>query len=159
VNNKYYICCHVMHIYLIWILLYQLYMCLLPLVFSLYVSHLGTRPLHLSLFPTAALHFPPTSSFVLCIIFPIPLSHLDFGPTVVSMSCSQRSLALCHLWTVVWQRLIIMQALRIVLQCIESHANRYGRYIVPLLSISADFYVRVFVRMFSGPAMCKKTTR
>lgn len=49
-------------------------------------------------------------------------------------------------------------ALRIVLQCIESHANRYGRYIVPLLSISADFYVRVFVRMFSGPAMCKKTT-
>jgi len=49
-------------------------------------------------------------------------------------------------------------ALRIVLQCVESHANRYGRYIVPLLSISADFYVRVFVRIFSGPAMCKRTT-
>ncbi|KDR12969.1 putative N(2),N(2)-dimethylguanosine tRNA methyltransferase, partial [Zootermopsis nevadensis] len=49
-------------------------------------------------------------------------------------------------------------ALRIVLQCVESHANRYGRYIVPLLSLSADFYVRVFVRMFSGPAVCKKTT-
>lgn len=53
----------------------------------------------------------------------------------------------------------IFQALRIVLQCVESHANRYGRYIVPLLSISADFYVRVFVRIFSGPAMCKRTTR
>ncbi|XP_069692231.1 tRNA (guanine(26)-N(2))-dimethyltransferase [Periplaneta americana] len=49
-------------------------------------------------------------------------------------------------------------ALRIVLQCLESHANRYGRYIVPLLSISADFYVRVFVRMFTSPAMCKRTT-
>lgn len=54
---------------------------------------------------------------------------------------------------------LIFQALRIVLQCVESHANRYGRYVVPLLSISADFYVRVFVRIFSGPAMCKRTTR
>jgi tRNA G26 N,N-dimethylase Trm1 len=54
---------------------------------------------------------------------------------------------------------LIFQALRIVLQCVESHANRYGRYIVPLLSISADFYVRVFVRIFSGPAMCKRATR
>ncbi|GLV41863.1 tRNA methyltransferase 1 [Carabus blaptoides fortunei] len=49
-------------------------------------------------------------------------------------------------------------ALRILLQCIESHANRYGRYIEPLLSISADFYIRVFVRIFSGAAKCKYTT-
>uniref|UniRef100_A0A0A9ZAV4 tRNA (guanine(26)-N(2))-dimethyltransferase n=1 Tax=Lygus hesperus TaxID=30085 RepID=A0A0A9ZAV4_LYGHE len=49
-------------------------------------------------------------------------------------------------------------ALRIVLQCIESHANRYGKYIVPLLSISADFYVRVFVRIFTSPATCKQST-
>ncbi|XP_074027535.1 tRNA (guanine(26)-N(2))-dimethyltransferase isoform X2 [Leptinotarsa decemlineata] len=49
-------------------------------------------------------------------------------------------------------------ALRILLQCIESHANRYGRYIVPLLSLSADFYVRVFVRVFSGAHKCKFTT-
>ncbi|XP_046385091.1 probable tRNA (guanine(26)-N(2))-dimethyltransferase [Ischnura elegans] len=49
-------------------------------------------------------------------------------------------------------------ALRILLQCIESHANRYGRYIVPLMSISADFYVRVFVKIFTSPAVCKKTT-
>ena len=40
--------------------------------------------------------------------------------------------------------------LRIMLQCIESHANRYGRYIVPLLSMSIDFYVRVFVRVYTS---------
>ncbi|XP_049871406.1 probable tRNA (guanine(26)-N(2))-dimethyltransferase [Pectinophora gossypiella] len=49
-------------------------------------------------------------------------------------------------------------ALRILLQCIESHANRYSRYIVPLLSISADFYIRVFVKIYSGAIHCKKTT-
>ncbi|KAJ8714377.1 hypothetical protein PYW07_002602 [Mythimna separata] len=49
-------------------------------------------------------------------------------------------------------------ALRILLQCIESHANRYSRYIVPLLSISADFYIRVFVRVFTGAIHCKNTT-
>uniref|UniRef100_A0A1B0FAT7 tRNA (guanine(26)-N(2))-dimethyltransferase n=1 Tax=Glossina morsitans morsitans TaxID=37546 RepID=A0A1B0FAT7_GLOMM len=46
-------------------------------------------------------------------------------------------------------------ALRILLHCIESYANRYGKYCVPLLSISADFYVRVFVRIFSSQAKCK----
>ncbi|XP_072980014.1 tRNA (guanine(26)-N(2))-dimethyltransferase 2-like isoform X2 [Typha angustifolia] len=40
-------------------------------------------------------------------------------------------------------------ALRILLACIESHANRYKRYIVPILSIQMDFYVRVFVRIFT----------
>ncbi|GJQ72207.1 hypothetical protein Trydic_g3298 [Trypoxylus dichotomus] len=48
-------------------------------------------------------------------------------------------------------------ALRILLQCIEAHANRYGRYIEPLLSISADFYIRVFVRIFDGAHKCKYT--
>lgn len=47
------------------------------------------------------------------------------------------------------------QALRILLRCIESHATRYGRYIKPLLSISADFYIRVFVRVFTSPLECK----
>ncbi|CAH2010051.1 unnamed protein product [Acanthoscelides obtectus] len=46
-------------------------------------------------------------------------------------------------------------AVRILLQCIELHANRYSRYIVPLLSLSADFYIRVFVRVFSGAQKCK----
>ncbi|BET01560.1 N2,N2-dimethylguanosine tRNA methyltransferase [Nesidiocoris tenuis] len=49
-------------------------------------------------------------------------------------------------------------ALRILLQCIQAHANRYGRYIVPLMSVSADFYIRVFVRIFSSPAACKQST-
>ena len=49
-------------------------------------------------------------------------------------------------------------ALRIVLQSIESHANRYGRYIVPLLSLSIDFYVRLFVRVCTGQKQCKKST-
>ncbi|XP_042239528.1 probable tRNA (guanine(26)-N(2))-dimethyltransferase isoform X2 [Homarus americanus] len=48
-------------------------------------------------------------------------------------------------------------ALRIVLQCIESHANRYGRHTVPLLSLSADFYVRVVVKIFTSKIRCKET--
>lgn len=50
------------------------------------------------------------------------------------------------------------QALRILLRCIESHANRYGRYIKPLLSVSADFYIRVFMRVFTSPLECKKSS-
>merc|ERR550519_1174049 len=49
-------------------------------------------------------------------------------------------------------------AVRILLQCLESHANRYGRYIEPLLSLSIDFYCRVFVRVYTGQAVCKQTT-
>ena len=41
-------------------------------------------------------------------------------------------------------------ALRIVLACIESHANRYKRHIVPIISLSIDFYVRVFVRVYTS---------
>merc|ERR1719391_74643 len=49
-------------------------------------------------------------------------------------------------------------AIRIVLQCLEAHANRSGRYIQPLLSLSIDFYTRVFVRVYSGQAKCKEST-
>lgn len=49
-------------------------------------------------------------------------------------------------------------ALRILLRSIESHAIRYGRYIKPLLSISADFYIRVFVRIYTSPLECKLST-
>ncbi|CAF4955775.1 unnamed protein product [Pieris macdunnoughi] len=49
-------------------------------------------------------------------------------------------------------------ALRILLQSIEHHANRYSRFIEPILSISADFYIRVFVKIYSGAFHCKKTT-
>src|SRR6218665_1192056 len=46
-------------------------------------------------------------------------------------------------------------AVRILLRSVESHANRYSRYIAPLLSISVDFYCRVFVRVFAGQRMVK----
>lgn len=49
-------------------------------------------------------------------------------------------------------------ALRILLQCIASYAGRYGRYIVPLLSISIDFYIRVFVKIYTGHNKCKENS-
>jgi len=47
------------------------------------------------------------------------------------------------------------QALRIVLSSIETHANRYKRHIVPLLSVHMDFYVRMFVRVYTSAAAVK----
>nr|XP_032624067.1 tRNA (guanine(26)-N(2))-dimethyltransferase isoform X4 [Chelonoidis abingdonii] len=46
-------------------------------------------------------------------------------------------------------------ALRIILHSLDLRANCYQRYIVPLLSVSADFYIRVFVRVFTGQATVK----
>ncbi|GFN80405.1 tRNA (guanine(26)-n(2))-dimethyltransferase [Plakobranchus ocellatus] len=46
-------------------------------------------------------------------------------------------------------------ALRIILQCLDSHANRYSRYIVPLVSLSVDFYFRVFVQVFTSQKQVK----
>lgn len=46
-------------------------------------------------------------------------------------------------------------ALRILLQHIASHAGRYGKVITPVLSISADFYIRVFVKVRTSQAACK----
>lgn len=34
-------------------------------------------------------------------------------------------------------------AVRILLACLEGHANRHKRYIQPLLSVHMDFYIRV----------------
>uniref|UniRef100_A0A1D1Z3F1 tRNA (guanine(26)-N(2))-dimethyltransferase n=1 Tax=Anthurium amnicola TaxID=1678845 RepID=A0A1D1Z3F1_9ARAE len=48
-------------------------------------------------------------------------------------------------------------ALRILLACIESHANRYKRYIVPILSVQMDFYIRVFVRIYTSASTIKNT--
>ncbi|KAI0054115.1 N2,N2-dimethylguanosine tRNA methyltransferase [Auriscalpium vulgare] len=48
-------------------------------------------------------------------------------------------------------------ALRLVLNTISSSAARYGRYIQPLLSLSIDFYVRLFVKVQTGPFEVKKT--
>ncbi|GHJ86737.1 hypothetical protein NliqN6_3139 [Naganishia liquefaciens] len=48
-------------------------------------------------------------------------------------------------------------ALRLVLGSLSTSAARYGRYIEPLLSLSIDFYVRVFVRVHTGPQQVKHT--
>ncbi|KAF9075258.1 N2,N2-dimethylguanosine tRNA methyltransferase [Rhodocollybia butyracea] len=47
-------------------------------------------------------------------------------------------------------------ALRLVLHTVSTSASRYGRYIEPLLSLSIDFYVRLFIRINSSPFQVKK---
>ncbi|GAA6062517.1 hypothetical protein JCM10212_001567 [Sporobolomyces blumeae] len=42
-------------------------------------------------------------------------------------------------------------ALRLVLNALATTAARYGRYIEPQLSLSIDFYVRLFIRVRTGP--------
>lgn len=46
-------------------------------------------------------------------------------------------------------------ALRILLHTIDATATKYGRCIQPLLSVSVDFYIRVFVRIHNNPNGCK----
>ena len=48
-------------------------------------------------------------------------------------------------------------ALRMVLACLQTHAARYKRYIVPMVSCSIDFYVRLFVRVYTSPQEAKKS--
>ena len=45
--------------------------------------------------------------------------------------------------------------LRIILRSLESHAARHSRYIVPLASLSVDFYFRIFVKVYSGAYKAK----
>jgi len=47
-------------------------------------------------------------------------------------------------------------ALRLVLHTISTSAGRYGRYIHPLVSLSIDFYVRLFVRISTAPIEVKR---
>ncbi|KAA1471128.1 N2 N2-dimethylguanosine tRNA methyltransferase [Dentipellis sp. KUC8613] len=47
-------------------------------------------------------------------------------------------------------------ALRLVLHTISVSAARYGRFIQPMLSLSIDFYVRLFVKIQSAPIEVKK---
>lgn len=46
--------------------------------------------------------------------------------------------------------------LRLLLHAISTSAGRYGRYMEPLLTLSIDFYVRVFVRIYTRPQEVKK---
>lgn len=48
-------------------------------------------------------------------------------------------------------------ALRILLASLEQHAARYKRYIKPVLSLSIDFYIRMFVRVYTSAAEVKNT--
>ncbi|XP_051957166.1 tRNA (guanine(26)-N(2))-dimethyltransferase [Xyrauchen texanus] len=48
-------------------------------------------------------------------------------------------------------------ALRIILHSLDQKAAVYQRYIEPLLSVSVDFYIRVFVRVRTGQAMVKNS--
>lgn len=47
-------------------------------------------------------------------------------------------------------------ALRLVLNSLAQAAARYGRTITPLISLSIDFYVRLFVRVDSKPVEVKR---
>lgn len=46
-------------------------------------------------------------------------------------------------------------ALRVILKELNGHAARYKRAIEPLVSLSVDFYCRVFVRVFDSPIETK----
>lgn len=48
-------------------------------------------------------------------------------------------------------------ALRILLQTLNTHANRYSKYVVPLLSLSIDFYFRLFVLVFESQLKAKES--
>jgi len=45
-------------------------------------------------------------------------------------------------------------ALRMVLHMISTMANRHGRYIEPLISLTVDFYIRLFIRVHDGALQC-----
>jgi tRNA (guanine26-N2/guanine27-N2)-dimethyltransferase len=49
------------------------------------------------------------------------------------------------------------QALRIVLAAVAQHAARHKRVVEPVLSLSIDFYVRMFLRVRTSPADVKFT--
>lgn len=48
-------------------------------------------------------------------------------------------------------------ALRILLHALEAAASRHKKHIVPWLSLSVDFYVRVFVRVYESPIEVKRS--
>ena len=50
-------------------------------------------------------------------------------------------------------------ALRILLQSLNSHASRYSKYVVPLLSLSIDFYFRLFVLVFDSQLKAKESVK
>ena len=51
------------------------------------------------------------------------------------------------------------QALRMVLFTINSIANKHGKQVEPLISLTVDFYVRLFMRVKSAPQQCHQSIR
>ena len=49
------------------------------------------------------------------------------------------------------------QALRMVLYTINTMANKHSKQIEPLLSLTVDFYVRLFIRVKESPSACHKS--
>jgi tRNA (guanine26-N2/guanine27-N2)-dimethyltransferase len=50
-------------------------------------------------------------------------------------------------------------ALRLVLNSIAVTAGKYGRAIEPLVCLSIDFYVRLFIKVVQSPAQVKYLAR
>ncbi|XP_075591185.1 uncharacterized protein LOC142598108 [Dermatophagoides farinae] len=46
-------------------------------------------------------------------------------------------------------------SVRIVLNAMRVVAGKYGKFIKPLISLSVDFYVRIFVLVLNKPSLCK----
>ena len=49
------------------------------------------------------------------------------------------------------------QALRMVLYTINSMANKHGKQSQPLVSLTVDFYVRLFIRVHDSLSACQKS--
>ena len=49
------------------------------------------------------------------------------------------------------------QALRMVLFTINTIANRHGKQIEPLVSLTVDFYIRLFIKVRESPSECHKS--
>ena len=49
------------------------------------------------------------------------------------------------------------QALRMILYCISSMANKHGKSIEPRVCLTVDFYVRLFIRVNDSLLTCQKS--
>ena len=51
------------------------------------------------------------------------------------------------------------QALRMVLYTINTIANKHGKRVEPLMSLTVDFYIRLFIRIKTAAAECHHSIR
>jgi tRNA (guanine26-N2/guanine27-N2)-dimethyltransferase len=79
-----------------------------------------------------------TDTSVLCGVYP-ETCYSKYGSVSLRLKCGHE------------------MGIRIFLSSLETHANRYKRYIVPLLSSCIDFYIRVFVQVFTSPSQVKRS--